>query len=147
VRISECNTKKQEVDFDFLCLWVPPTDKSCNHWDEFSINNIVNSHWKIQYLRAPHFGLRKQTILEMMSTKMRQVNSTISVYTYCQFNYFRTVLPEPPQVAHWHRNLHTLVSITEKTFVSHYFYCCFKLFVPTPICSGIRYIYLLFELI
>ena len=36
----------------------------------------------------------------MMSTKMRQVNSTISVYTYYQFNYFWTVLPEPEQGAH-----------------------------------------------
>jgi len=30
VGISECHKKKQEVDFDLLCLWVPRTDKSCN---------------------------------------------------------------------------------------------------------------------
>ncbi len=41
-----------------------------------------------------------------MCTKMCQVNNTISVYTYCQFNYFRTVLPEPEQGALWHRNPH-----------------------------------------
>ena len=35
VRVSECHKKKQEVDFDLLCLWVPQTDKSCNQSNEF----------------------------------------------------------------------------------------------------------------
>jgi hypothetical protein len=30
VGVSECHKKKQEVDFDLLCLWVPRTDESCN---------------------------------------------------------------------------------------------------------------------
>jgi len=30
VGVSGGDKKKQEVDFDLLCLWVPGADKSCN---------------------------------------------------------------------------------------------------------------------
>jgi hypothetical protein len=47
LRISEVlgsYKKKQEVDFDLLCLWVPPTDKSCNQLtDQFISNTFMSS--------------------------------------------------------------------------------------------------------
>jgi len=40
VRILGCHKKKQEVNFDLLCLWVPRTDKSCNLLTRYFIKNF-----------------------------------------------------------------------------------------------------------
>jgi hypothetical protein len=36
--------KKQEVDSDLLCLWVPRTDNSCNLFGGLILSEILKSH-------------------------------------------------------------------------------------------------------